>query len=536
MGAYLRNIMIELDYRRMDKVGDVKEEVNGFKKLSIHSIHEPRTVNSFRHRLFKKDKKKLLKYATSTSTHGVQYIMVGKSRIRRILWSVLFVAALIACLYYITSSIVRYAVEIPTATTVSSVHVSYLEFPSVTICNLNPFNEQYITENNITDIVNSAIDLEVTNSANITDEIHEQCSRFKSPYSHKVSIRDLIKTGGQPLEDFIVDCHYLGVSCDLKNDFVSTFSPLSMCYTFNARDPVKVVQGSGYRHELSITLNVQQAKFMGSLNNEAGVRVTFQPPSQPPLPVNYGIVVPVGKSAYMGIKYLQIEDHSNIESSCIQSSEDYPFTILQGYNYSLSACLSECIFQDIVRTCNCLEQLPSGVYSNAQTCTAADLCCITASLIIAHECNCKLSCNHVQYDITTTYATFPSASRRDLMTQRYNTTADLLDQNFISLHMYFDELIKRKEVTVRSYDANSLIADIGGQMGLFLGASIISLTEFLVWLIDELKDRCFGINDKNIRKISIHNHKNHPDIYDNSNEDTTVVSDHDIASKFTDSI
>lgn len=35
-------------------------------------------------------------------------------------------------------------------------------------------------------------------------------------------------------------------------------------------------------------------------------------------------------------------------------------------------------------------------------------------------------------------------------------------------------------------------------MGLFLGASIISIMEFVMWLLDEMKDRCFGVSDRKI--------------------------------------
>ncbi len=462
------------------------------------------SLKNFGSRIVKKDKKKLLKYATSTSTHGVKYLIVGKSIIRRLFWSFLFVVFLILCLYNVINSIIRY-VDIPITTTVSSKHVESLELPIITICNLNQFNQRYLEERDISGVVDASVNLELSNATNFQDEYHQQCSTYKTPASYSVTIEELFRNGGQRLEDFIVDCRFLGLPCNLEEDFIPTHSPAGLCYTYNL---TKAVRGSGYRHELNLILNVDQHNYVGSLNNEAGVRVSLQPKGHPPLPVNYGYFIPVGKSAYMGMQYTEIEDNSNLPG-CIQNNANTSFNILTGFNYSLSACLHECVLRILADECGCLdfyETPPANIsYANMRRCTVADLCCITATLSLAAECvQCELSCHHPLYEVTTTYASYPSFSKREGIAERYNTTVEVVGESFISLHIYFDELIKRREVTTRSYSLISLIADIGGQMGLFLGASVISLTEFLVWLIDEFKDRCLNINDNRIKRISVH--------------------------------
>lgn len=58
--------------------------------------------------------------------------------------------------------------------------------------------------------------------------------------------------------------------------------------------------------------------------------------------------------------------------------------------------------------------------------------------------------------------------------------------------------MERKE-TSSSYTVVALLSDIGGQLGLFLGSSVISILEFVTWIMDEIKDRVFGINDQKIR-------------------------------------
>ena len=202
----------------------------------------------------------------------------------------------------------------------------------------------------------------------------------------------------------------------------------------------------------------------------------------------------------MSIQARQIDDRSETGfSNCQDLGDAKGFEIVEGYDYSLSACLSNCIVRDIAQVCECIHGAPipsMGNYSNYEKCSIVQLCCIAASLITTEDCGCTMASNQSLFDVTTTYSTYPALGEFAELAELYNTTQETIRNSFLSVRVFFSELIMVTEVTERSY---SLIADIGGQLRLFLGLSIISLTEFVVWILDELKDRCFGISESRMK-------------------------------------
>lgn len=465
----------------------------------------PKT-DSLKRRLVQGDRKKFEKYVTSTSTHGVKHIFTGKSKIRRAFWGFLFLFMAIACLQGIAQSIIFY-VSTPSSTTVYTQHVTSLPFPAVTICNLNGLQIKYLTDNNLTDAVMSALYQDQTND----NEFGQQCrAQFESSLNEDdiISLAKVIKNGSHPLSELVVNCRFLGKPCNFSSMFIEYPTPLGNCYTFNGRNPNNdylVVKGSGFRHDLELTVNIHQNEYIGSADREAGVLVSIHEQDVPALVFESGITVPVGHSAYLSVTQRQIEDRTNREDSdCLPHSQAPPLELFSAYNYSFQSCRGECILNDLIDKCQCVESVvsmtrPSG--EEIQICNVSDLCCIFRVVdSLTSECDCQVLCNHTFYDVTPSYATFPGTNDYDRVMERFNISKDEIRENFLRVHVYFKELSIGREITEKSYSITALIADIGGQMGLFLGASVVSLTEFLTLIFDQLKDRLFGIREKRLKK------------------------------------
>ena len=368
------------------------------------------------------------------------------------------------------------------------------------------FRTSYLELLNLTDLTRATLNLKIRDPDNVRNEFQDQCLAFKTFVDTTITLEEAILNGGQSIDDFIVECEFLGVPCDLERDFIPVMTPLGLCYTFNGRNEderYKNVSGIGYRHGLELILNTQQDEFTATFTHEAGVRAVIHNQDDPPPVLENGLAVPIGQSAYMSVRARQIDDKSGTGFSNCYSDDLTGFELIQSNQYSLASCLSDCILKDIANVCGCVHGVPvptMGRYASYQKCSIVQICCIAASLITAEDCGCTISCNQSIFDVTTTYSTFPALAEFAGLAQLYNTTEEVIRNSFLSVRVFFSELIKVTEVTERSYSLTALIADIGGQLGLFLGASIISITEFLTWLLDEFKDRCIGLNESKMRQ------------------------------------
>ncbi|XP_063440800.1 acid-sensing ion channel 3-like [Mytilus trossulus] len=123
------------------------------------------------------------------------------------------------------------------------------------------------------------------------------------------------------------------------------------------------------------------------------------------------------------------------------------------------------------------------------------------------SCHCPPSCSSTRYEVTLSSSIFPSDFYSDFLLRRNNLNEferDFYRKDLIVIHIYFEEL---KTTIVRQspvYESSvAIFGNIGGQMGLFLGASILTLTElgeflgFVLWFIWK---KCINMNRTNCSK------------------------------------
>ena len=80
---------------------------------------------------------------------------------------------------------------------------------------------------------------------------------------------------------------------------------------------------------------------------------------------------------------------------------------------------------------------------------------------------------------------------------KYNSTSFDFDKNMVYLDIFYDELSVTKFKQVPAMTWSALLADLGGQMGLFLGMSAITAAEVVEYFVRKIYRVCRGAQADN---------------------------------------
>lgn len=489
------------------EVGTTPAENNGG-DMAVESVG---CLKAFWANLTRKDLKHFQKFVTTTATHGVRRMFTGKSRIRRLFWILLFLAATVGCVYNISTQIMFLAGS-PTTTEVRFERRDSLPFPAVTICNQSPLNQTALDEKynaSVAMFFSCAIDTFYagtgsSNATNVHAHIDSYCGEKSGITSAELqlTISDILKATAFEAEKFIVRCSYNGDAsfgeCSYKN-FTQVATNNGHCYTFNQNflyrcegghnlGSGQMVNGAGQRFGLSVWVNIDQANYPTTLPY-AGALIELHRSEIPPRPLQLGFSIPPGLTAFAGLQF-----RKDTFSKCRQSAPQMNF-----YDeYTISTCVLNNLFTRVANKCGCIAPgAPSPCPSSSLAqrnitaqCTLNQMgCYFDAFLDISGgggDDNCEQECSSEEYASTLSYASFPATMYMKELAPNNSSTNK---QNLVALEVYFEDLVVQLVDEQPAYDAFRLIADIGGQLGLFLGVSLLSVTEFLTWLLDEAKDR-----------------------------------------------
>ena len=326
----------------------------------------------------------------------------------------------------------------------------------------------------------------------------DNCDNDTATIASDLNLTSIFLEGGNEADELIKRCYFMGIT----ESFTPVVTRLGMCYSFNS-DATNISTSSapGPRFGLQLLLDIHQEEYTDTLDNDAGVAVVIHSQNEPPEPTESGLMVPPGHAARIGLTKKVVRDDST-GSSC-RKAHTANFNFLPDtFDYSMSACVADSYFTEIARQCGCVDSSvltrpSSGPFANLPDCGISHLCCSYDVFATSPPSGCLPACLYTTYSTTISYSAFPA---------RYTlTTADLLAETNLTMEqvqqdltVFFEELNIERQTTRDAYEVSALLSDIGGQLGLFLGASVVSILEFVLWMMDEVKDRCVGVNDRKL--------------------------------------
>ena len=175
------------------------------------------------------------------------------------------------------------------------------------------------------------------------------------------------------------------------------------------------------------------------------------------------------------------------------------FELIKSNNsYRRSDCYNLCYQRTLINDCECYDASYSILNSYVQPCITRNqsICQFKVFDIFTKKgfqelCQneCPLECYKTLYSYASSFTMYPSRSYANRLIKdpsiisRFSNQTELtyetLRENILALYVYFDSIEVMNIQESPQTDVPTLIAGIGGTLGLFLGISVLSLFEFV---------------------------------------------------------
>ncbi|KAM4622363.1 acid-sensing ion channel 2-like [Discoglossus pictus] len=225
---------------------------------------------------------------------------------------------------------------------------------------------------------------------------------------------------------------------------------------------------------------------------EAGVKVQIHSQSEPPFIQELGFGVAPGFQTFVATQEQRLTYLPSPWGICRLSelgSDFYPV-------YSVSACRIDCETRYIVENCGCkMVHMPG----DAPFCTPEQYkeCAEPALGLLTEKdvglCVCLMPCNLTRYNKELSMVKIPSKTSAKYLEKKFNKTEKYISENILVLDVFFEALNYETIEQRKAYEVAGLLGDIGGQMGLFIGASILTILELFDYIYELLKEKLLDL-------------------------------------------
>ncbi|KAK3768071.1 hypothetical protein RRG08_045889 [Elysia crispata] len=308
-----------------------------------------------------------------------------------------------------------------------------------------------------------------------------------------------VESSGHLIKNLIASCEFNGYQCSPLNFTYFHNHKYGNCYTFNSKfsdDPKLITRFQGPGYGLKMELFINQHEYVANLATEAGIRVLIHKRGSMPFPEDKGITIMPGRSTSVGIKQLQFSRLPPPHGVCAERGDitDY-YSKYLGSTYSKLSCLKSCYQDNMMSECGCAVPF-YFVPPDAKVCNmlnkSTEWCVsklphVYPDRFSACDQLCPQPCEETEYDLSVSSSIWPSDKYEDYLGTKLVQTNSLyadseIDHDFTKIQIYFQDLIYTYIDQQKAYESMNLISDLGGQLGLWLGLSAITIGELCSFL------------------------------------------------------
>uniref|UniRef100_A0A3B1JNB7 Acid-sensing ion channel 1 n=2 Tax=Astyanax mexicanus TaxID=7994 RepID=A0A3B1JNB7_ASTMX len=422
------------------------------------------------------------------SLHGANHIFVEEKKfgIRQGLWAVCFLMALSLFLLQVGDRIVYY-LQYDHITMLDERNADNMTFPAITICNYNTFRRSQLSYSDLL-FMGPLLGYEDNMAPGIplAPEPDRQGARF--------SLAEFFNRTRHRMEDMLLDCAFSGKECGPEH-WREIFTRYGKCYTFNSGQdgrPLLVTMKGGMGNGLELMLDIQQDEYLpvwgetDETSFEAGIKVQIHTQDEPPFIDQLGFGVAPGFQTFVSCQEQRLTYLPPPWGDCRDAPMDSDFFT----TYSITACRIDCETRYLVENCNCrMVHMPG----DAPYCTPEQYKeCADPALDFLVErdndyCVCETPCNMTRYGKELSFVKIPSKASAKYLAKKFNKSEQYISDNILVLDIFFEALNYETIEQKKAYELAGLLGDIGGQMGLFIGASILTILELFDYLYEVIK-------------------------------------------------
>lgn len=167
-------------------------------------------------------------------------------------------------------------------------------------------------------------------------------------------------------------------------------------------------------------------------------------------------------------------------------------------SYRQKVCIRLCLQAFIKNKCSCIDGSLPNIYENADVCqTLDDLKCVTNGRIEyfanqqSNSCpQCPMECESSSFEITTSSSRYPTRyyqgylSAKTNILSKFPSTVPDLTKTTVYLTVFYDDISTTYTHEIAANTPISLLGSIGGNLGLFIGASLLTFVELVELTIE----------------------------------------------------
>ncbi|GMT24411.1 hypothetical protein PFISCL1PPCAC_15708, partial [Pristionchus fissidentatus] len=306
--------------------------------------------------------------------------------------------------------------------------------------------------------------------------------------------RETRKNLSYTLDDFVLRCSFNGKDCDMDKDFKLHMDPeYGNCYTFNFNDSVTMKNSrAGPMYGLRLLLNVNQSDYMPT-TEAAGVRIVVHEQDQEPFPDTFGYSAPTGFISSFGLKTKVLHRLDEPYGQCSDSFR--PDGYIYHEHYSPEGCYRNCFQHLVLRECGCGDPrfpLPSEDHKTCDAKSREERACLSnitnksgGFYHLQHDCQCIQPCTENVFETAYSAAAWPSVNFKigtdcPGIFEIFNDSTACTEYyrvNTAYIEIYYEQLNFETLRETAGYTLVNLFSDFGGNIGLWIGFSVITFAE-----------------------------------------------------------